>query len=178
MGRSGFLTRPDECSRADSMPDFQRYPYEGFSYLITTNVKDRQPLFVEQGCCDSVIGSIRFLRTHLGHQVHAYVLMPDHVHLVVTPRAGGNISQLMHSLKLYTARQIGALLGLRGGIWQARFYERALRTARDVDRALAYVHDNPIRAGLADRPEDYAWSSYRACILGEPTSIELDPLPA
>ncbi len=39
----------------------------------------------------------------LGHRVHAYVLMPDHVHLVVTSREGGNVSQVMHSLKLYTA---------------------------------------------------------------------------
>ena len=158
------------------MPGFQRYPDEGFPYLVTTNVKDRQPLFAEHGCCQIVIGSIRFLRIHLGHRIHAYVLMPDHVHLVVTPREGGNVSQVMHSLKLYTAHQIGALLGSKGGIWQSRFYERALRTPKDVKGALAYVHDNPIKAGLADRPEDYDWSSYRACILGEPTPLAVDPL--
>ena len=158
------------------MPGFQRYPNEGFPYLVTSNVKDRLPLFAERGCCQIVIGGIGFLRTRLGHQVHAYVLLPDHMHLVVTPREGGNISQVMHSLKLYTARQIGALLGSKGGIWQARFYERALRTPKEVEGALAYVHDNPVKAGLADRPEDYDWSSYRACILGEPTPIDIDPL--
>lgn len=158
------------------MPDFRRYPNEGFPYLVTTNVKDRQPPFVEQRCREIVIGSIRFLRTRLGHQVHAYVLMPYHMHLVVTPRPGGNVSQVLHSLKLHTARQIGALLGSKGGMWQARFYERALRTPKDVESALAYVHDNPIKAGLAVRPGDYAWSSYRACILREPTSIDVDQL--
>ena len=93
------------------MPDFQRYPHEGLPYFVTTVVKDRQPLFGEHGCCQIVIDCIGFLRTRLGHRVHAYVLMPDHMHLVVTPRDGGNVSQVMHSLKLYTARQIGALLG-------------------------------------------------------------------
>jgi len=158
------------------MPDFRRYPNEGFPYLVTTNVKDRQPLFVEHGCCQIVIGGIGFLRTRLGHKVHAYVLMPDHLHLVVTPREGGNVSQVMHSLKLYTARQIGALLGSKGGIWQSRFYERVLRTPKGIEVALAYVHNNPVKAGLADRPGDYAWSSYRACILREPTSIDVDQL--
>jgi len=158
------------------MPDFRRYPNEGFPYLVTTNVKNRQPLFAEHYCCQTVIDGIKFLRTALGHRVHAYVLMPDHMHLVVTPRESGNISQSMPSLKLHTAREIGALLGSKGGIWQARFYERALRTPKDVEEAIVYVHDNPIRAGLADSPEDYYWSSYRACILGEPTPIDVDPL--
>jgi putative transposase len=158
------------------MPDFRRYPNEGFPYLVTTNVKDRQPLFTEHYCCQIVIDSIRFLRTHLGHRVHAYVLMPDHVHLVVTPRESSDVSRVMHSLKLHTAREIGALLESKGGVWQARFYERALRTPRDVEEAIAYVHDNPIRAGLAEKPEDYDWSSYRAYILGEPTPIDVDLL--
>jgi len=158
------------------MPNFRRYPNEGFPYLITTNVKDRRPLFAERSCCQIVIDGIRFLRTRLGHRVHAYVLMPDHLHLVVTPRESGNVSQIMHSLKLHTSREIGVLLGSKGGIWQARFYERALRTPRDVEEAIVYVHDNPIKAGLADRPEDYDWSSYRAYISGEPTPIDVDPL--
>jgi putative transposase len=158
------------------MPDFRRYPNEGFPYLVTTNAKDRRPLFAERSCCQIVIDTIRFLRTGLGHKVHAYVLMPDHIHLVVTPRESSNISHVMHSLKLHTAREIGALLGSKGGIWQTRFYERALRTPNDVEEAIRYVHDNPIKAGLADKPQDYNWSSYQACILGEPTPIDVDPL--
>lgn len=158
------------------MPTFRRYPNEGFPYLVTTNVRGRQPLIAERGYCEVIIGCLKYLRTHLGHRVHAYVLMPDHIHLVVTPKVGSNISQVMHSLKLYTAREIGALTGSRGGIWQARFYERALRTVVDAEQALTYVHNNPVRAGLADRPEGYHWSSYQACILGEPTPIEIDPL--
>ena len=157
------------------MPDYKRYPNEGFPYFVTANVRDRQPLFAENDCCHVVIDCIRFLHTRSGHQVHAYVLMPDHMHLVITPRGNGNISQAMHSLKLYTSRQIGALLGIKGGIWQARFYERALRTPKDVEDALVYVHDNPVKAGLTEKPEDYDWSSYRACVLGEPTPIEVDP---
>jgi REP element-mobilizing transposase RayT len=102
--------------------------------------------------------------------------MPDHVHLVITPRESSNVSQIMHSLKLHTAREIGSLLGSKGGVWQTRFYERVLRTPKDVEEAIVYVHDNPVKAGLADRPEDYDCSSYRACISGEPTPIDVDPL--
>lgn len=158
------------------MPDFRRYTNEGFPYLVTTNTKDRRPIFTERSCCQIVIDGISFLRTGLGHKVHAYVLMPAHMHLVVTPKECSDISQVIHSLKLHTAREIGALLGAKGGIWQARFYERALRTAKDLEEAMAYVHNNPIKAGLAGRPEDYDWSSYQACILGDPTPIDVDPL--
>ena len=99
------------------MPGFQRYPNEGFPYLVTSNVKDRLPLFAERGCCQIVIGGIGFLRTQLGHRVHAYVLMPDHMHLVVTPKDGSNVSQVMHSLKF---RRVGEthlliVMCLRGG---------------------------------------------------------------
>ncbi|MDO8490973.1 MAG: transposase, partial [Dehalococcoidia bacterium] len=149
------------------MPDFRRYPNEGFPYLVTTTVKGRQPLFVDRNYCLAFVSTITYLRTRLRHQVHAYVLMPDHAHLVVTPRADSSVSRLMHSLKLHTARQIGALSGSGGGIWQARFYERALRTPVDVMKAVAYVHDNPIKAGLANLPEEYVWSSYCSSALGE-----------
>jgi len=158
------------------VPDFRRYPNEGFPYLITTVVKDRQPLFTEHRCCQIVIDCIGFLRTRLGHRVHAYVLMPDHMHIVVTPREGSNVSQVMHSLKLYTSRQIGELLGSKGGIWQARFYERDLRTPKDVDGALIYIHDNPVNARLAESQEVYKWSSFQACVQGESKPIELDQL--
>ena len=98
------------------MPDYKRYPNEGFPYFVTTNVRDRQPLFTDHACCQIVIDSIMSLRTRLGHQVHAYVLMLDYIHLVITPRENAEVSQAMHSLKLYTSRQVGALLGRKGGI--------------------------------------------------------------
>lgn len=158
------------------MPTFRRYPNVGSPYLVTTTVKARQPLFVERAYCEIVAGCIQYLRTNLGHQVHAFVIMPDHIHLVVTPKAGNTVSQVMHTLKLYTARQIDAIIGSKGGIWQPRFYERALRTARDLEQALTYVHNNPVKAGLTDSPEQYYWSSYRACLLGQPVPIGIDPV--
>jgi len=112
----------------------------------------------------------------MGHRLHAYIIMPDHIHLVVTPKEGKTISQLMHSFKLYTARQIGDLLKMTGGIWQSSFYEHALRSSQDVENIMEYIHNNPVRANLISSPEQYRWSSYRACVLGEQVPIEIDLL--
>ena len=158
------------------MPDFRRYPNEGFPYFVTTNVKDGRALFLDAACCQVVLDCISHLRTGLRHQVHAYVLMPNHLHLITTPKEDSNISQVMHSLKLFTSRRIGDMLGLRGGIWQARFYERALRNAKDVENAFSFVHENPVKASLVSRPEEYVWSSYRASVLGEATPTVVDQL--
>lgn len=158
------------------MPNFKRFPNEGFPYFVTTTVKDRRPLFTDPVKCQVLLDCLKFLRSASGHKIHAYVIMPDHVHLIVTPKIRKTISQVMHSFKIYTSRQIGLLTQSTGGIWQPRFYERALQNGEEAQNALDYIHVNPVRSGLVSNPVEYQWSSYRACTRGEPIPIEVDLL--
>jgi len=95
----------------------------------------------------------------MGHfQLHHYAVMPNHVHLLVTPAVP--VSKLMHSLKRYTAREANRVLGLSGKpFWQDESYDRLVRDHSEFDRIARYIEWNPVRSGLAAVPEAYAWSS-------------------
>jgi putative transposase len=158
------------------MPNYRRYLNEGYPYFLTTNVKNGRPIFIDDAPCRIITECITFLRKNMGQKVHAFVIMPNHVHLIATPNEKSNVSSFMHSFKLHTSHQLGKLLSVEGGIWQARFYERTLRDFSDSEDTFRYIHENPVKSGLVARPEEYRWSSYRASIMGEPIPIEVDPI--
>jgi putative DNA methylase len=104
-----------------------------------------------------VADAIRY-RDAKEYELHAYVVMPNHVHILITPRV--DVSRLMQSLKRFTARQGNRMLGLTGQtFWQDESYDRLVRNQSEFDRIAAYIERNPVTAGLAGSPEEFAWSS-------------------
>lgn len=95
----------------------------------------------------------------LGHyQLHSWVIMPNHVHLLLTPEV--SLSRLLGSMKAATARRANALLKRTGrAFWQDESYDHLVRSRDEFQRIWRYVENNPVAAGLAARPEDYKWSS-------------------
>jgi len=90
--------------------------------------------------------------------LHAWVVMPNHVHMLATPRT--DVSRFMRRLKGYTARQANRLLTRTGQtFWQEESYDHLVRTAEESRRIEGYILNNPVKAGLAPTPEDYRWSS-------------------
>ena len=94
-----------------------------------------------------------------GFWLTAWVFLPDHWHAIIFPRSPLTISRVMESLKVSATRLINAERGERGGLLQGRFFDRALRTAKEYNEKVVYIHGNPVRAGLAQRIEDWKWSS-------------------
>ncbi len=89
--------------------------------------------------------------------------MPNHVHLVCKPLANANgnyqaTSAIMHSLKLYTAHRANRVLGRDGHFWQHENYDHVVRDEMEYQRITAYVLNNPVKAGLVERAEDWSWS--------------------
>jgi REP element-mobilizing transposase RayT len=92
------------------------------------------------------------------YQLCAYVVMANHVHLLVLPRV--NPSKLLHSLKGFTAREANRTLHRTGEpFWQRESYDHWIRDEREFERVRAYIENNPVRVGLVARAEDYPWSS-------------------
>jgi len=92
------------------------------------------------------------------YRLHAFVVMPNHVHLLVTPLVP--VPRLLQSLKGATARWANRILGISGeAFWQDESYDRCVRDAEEFRRIQAYIERNPVRAGLAHNPEEYPWSS-------------------
>ncbi len=94
------------------------------------------------------------------YQLHAWVIMPNHVHAVITPKIP--YSEIMRWLKWTTARRSNQLLGRTGTVfWQNESYDHWIRSSDEFKSIVAYVESNPVRAGLAEEPEQWQWSSQR-----------------
>jgi REP element-mobilizing transposase RayT len=118
------------------------------------------PLYLRQPeIANKVVDAIRY-RDSGPYHLHNYVVMANHVHLLITPLVP--VSQLMQSLKRFTARESNRILGLTGQpFWQDESYDRQVRNEREFARIAYYIEMNPVRAGLAATPEDFPWSSAR-----------------
>ena len=103
--------------------------------------------------------AIHYSAEQLAHyDLHGYIVMANHVHLLVTPRA--ETARITHSLKRFVAREANQLLGLTGrAFWQDESYDHLVRNGAEFDRIAAYIENNPVRAGLVAVPEDFPWSS-------------------
>ena len=92
------------------------------------------------------------------YDLHAFVVMPNHVHLLVDPLQP--MAKVMQSLKGYTARQANRLLGRTGQpFWQKESYDHWVRDAAEFAKITHYVEHNPVKAGLVSTPEEWPWSS-------------------
>jgi putative DNA methylase len=113
------------------------------------------------------------------YHLHAYCIMPNHVHLVlqpIEPLVAGNersdayavgeradgvspLSRIMHSLKSYTAHEANQILQREGAFWQRECYDHWIRDDDELERIVWYIQANPVQAGLVARAEDWFWCS-------------------
>jgi len=101
-------------------------------------------------------------REEHGFLLAAWVFLPDPAaagHAILGPRYLKGISLVMESVKVSSTRQINAERGKLGRLWQGRFFHRALRTVKEYQETVEYIHLNPLRRGLLKRPEDWKWPS-------------------
>ena len=101
-----------------------------------------------------------------GCTIHAYVLMTNHVHLLVTPRGPESLPRLMQSLGRRYVRYVNGARRRSGTLWEGRYRAAPIDSERYLLACSRYIELNPVRAGLARRPQDYRWSSYRKLALG------------
>ena len=112
-----------------------------------------------------------------GVAVHAYVLMSNHVHLLMTPRDEHGVSRLMKGLGERYVFYFNRRHGRTGTLWESRPYSSLVDSERYLFTCHRYIECNPVRAGLVRDPGRYAWSSYRANALGAADAL-LSPHPA
>ncbi len=89
----------------------------------------------------------------------AWVFLPDHWHAILGPRYPVTLSRVMEAIKVGSTRRINACRGETGRLWQGRFFLRALRTVKEYQECVEYIHGNPVRRALVARPQDWPWSS-------------------
>jgi REP element-mobilizing transposase RayT len=107
----------------------------------------------------AIVDALHYGAETLAHyQLHAYVVMANHVHALVTPEV--DPSKLLHSLKGFTAHEANKMLGRTGEpFWQRECYDHWVLDDEEFARIRAYIENNPLKAGLVARAEDFRWSS-------------------
>jgi REP element-mobilizing transposase RayT len=135
----------------------------GRAFLAMDRILDHActgPLFLRMPEIASMVVDSILFRDLRHYQLHAYVVMPNHVHLLITPLV--EVSKVMQSLMRFTARDANRILGLTGQpFWQAESYDRLVRNETEFQRIAHYIEMNPVKSGLAATPEEFAWSSGR-----------------
>ncbi len=132
---------------------------------------------IKLGSCalarDSVAALVQSALLHFHEQryhLHAWCVMPNHVHVVVTPLAEHGLSDILHSWKSYSSKKANALLGQSGPFWERESFDHLCRTPQQVQWFVQYTEQNPVQAGLCHSAQDWPFSSCGAGIL--PARIE------
>ena len=95
------------------------------------------------------------------YALSAWCVMPNHVHAVLTPYSSYSLSEILHSWKSYSAHQINKILRRDGKLWDEESFDHLVRNERAFEQFVAYTENNPVTAGLCDRPELWLYSSAR-----------------
>jgi putative transposase len=137
------------CSRID-------YGNTQNAFAITICVKPRRSAFVSAERNEALVAEMKRLQDDGAWGVYLYCVMPDHIHLIVNPGTNG----LSHAVRLFKGR-IAAWWRQNGDgspLWQASYFDHRIRSSESFMEKCEYALQNPVRAGLVARPEDYPWS--------------------
>ena len=133
----------------------------GAVYHLRTTTVGRLPLLADDACKHIALDALKCAAAAASFDVLAYVIMPEHVHLVVRPTSDATISQFIALFKQRSARRINRHLGRRGSLWRKEFFDHVLRSHEHLEELVRYIHDNPVRRGLASSADEWEFSSWR-----------------
>ncbi len=149
----------------------QRFQHTGRSHFVTFSCYHRKPLLTSDLSKRIFESGLERVRRSFGIYVYAYVVMPEHVHLLVSEPERGTLAEALKSVKQGVSRR---LIGNAERFWQKRYYDLNIRNYRQFGEKLGYIHHNPVKRGLCTRPEDWEWSSFRSWATGMEGRVEIE----
>lgn len=154
-------------------------------YFITCTVAQWVDVFTRREYADIVVNSLKHCRVHKGLEIFAWVIMSNHVHLIISCKEEHNLSDILRDFKKYTATQIvkaiesnpaesrkSWLLWLLKqddniSFWQKDNHAEEITTSVFFNTKLDYIHQNPVKAGITEKEEEYIYSSARMLYTGQ-----------
>ena len=168
----------------------ERFYGRGHLHFITASCYRREPLLGSAWRRDLFVKVLEQVRQRYQFVVVAYVVMPEHFHLLISEPERANPSVVIQALKLGVARRILASRKRQerrhpqqpalwqdtpgNRMWQARFYDFNVWSGRKRVEKVRYIHRNPVRRGLVERPEQWRWSSFRSYACGEDSGVRVN----
>ncbi len=123
-----------------------------------------------------LVAGLQFYRHAMQFECYAFTILPAELQLLIRPRAGGSVSDILKNVKGLFAGKYNKLRGTTGAVWRRSFNAEAVRSADALRRRAGEIERAAVRAGLATQPADYAWSSARG-LAGAVPNLIVDGLP-
>jgi len=146
-----------------------RYQQSGCFHFLTFSCYHRLPYFVAETARGLFERSLEVMRTRYDFVVCGYVVMPEHVHLLVSEPKNALLCTAIQALKLSVTVQ-----SAERPFWLARYYDFNVHNEEKRVEKLRYMHRNPVKRGLVAKPDDWAWSSFRHYSTGEVGKVEIE----
>jgi len=174
--------------------NLKHYDNEGQARFITFCTHRRLPLLTNNVFRKNIIESIVITRNKYEFKLIAYVIMPEHVHLIILPKQGISVSSIIGEIKRVSAKNIHRILierdspliskltvirnrAERFAFWQRRCYDHNCRSEKSMWEKVEYCHNNPVKRGLVKTADAWQWSSYRWYQGQRDVLLEMDILP-
>jgi putative transposase len=148
------MNRPRRCDQV------------GTIHHVTLKGHNGCNIFCQDRDCESFLRRLSRLCEEHGGILHAYCLMRNHVHLILSLRKDHAMGRIMMAAAGGHSRRMNRILGRRGTLWSQRYWSEPLEDDQRIATCQLYIESNPVRAGLVERPEHFEWSSYRAHAFG------------
>jgi putative transposase len=139
------------------------------SHFVTFSCYGREARLTEESTCQAFLDSLERVRRRRGIRLYGYVLMPEHVHLLMSEPEHGLLCGALQALKISVARRAGG-----GTMWQRRYYDRNVCDHEEFVEKLRYIHRNPVARGLCARPQEWPWSSFQHYLTAEMSVVEIE----
>ncbi len=138
---------------------------------MTFSCYHRKPLLTSAISRRIFESALERVRRSFGICVYAYVVMPEHVHLLVSEPERGTLAEALKSTKQGVSRR---LIGDAEHFWQKRYYDFNIRNYRQFEEKLHYIHHNPVKRGLCARADGWEWSRFRSWATGCQGRVEIE----
>jgi putative transposase len=153
------------------VPQLARLDIAGIPQHIVQRGVDRQPCFHLASNYWRYLDDLAIASQRHGCAVHAYALMTNHVHLLVTPETRGATGRMMQQLGRRYVRYYNRCRERTGTLWEGRFRSCLVDSDDYLLRCQRYIELNPVRAGMVESPGAYRWTSYRHHAWGDPDPV-------
>jgi len=141
-------------------------------YFVTTLTWQRRELFRRNDLAEIVVKQLLDCRDRGFYKLHQFVLMYDHLHILLAPGSDCSLEKAMQMIKGGSSRQIGTELRSGLPVWQPGFHDRFVRDESEYRNCVQYIIENPQKRHLVERPERYPWSSASGQFLLDPNCFD------
>ena len=145
------------------------------TFFVTSRTWESRKIFTKSTACEIFMEVLLHYRSEGAYFLHAFVLMPDHFHMLLTPGPTTTLERAVQFIKGGSARRISQRLNFRFPVWQRGFSDHRIRDAQDYAAYLRYIEENPVKRCIVLAAKEYSWSSVSGRVLVDEPPQGLKP---